>query len=138
MLKPMDNVDVTMGQINRSEQGFYNHIESGWAQLGAQLVDDATRYIIDPPKTGLIYIKRVNGRRVRHQASAPSESPANLTGNLAKSNRYEPHGWQEMEFGNDADYAGFLENMWRPFITRAINENEGDSISLITARVDKF
>lgn len=75
-------------------------------------------------KTGRIYI--IRGRL--HQASAPGETPANITGNYARSVGYGISG-RRMRFGNSAYYAGFLEEGTtrmepRPGLRNAIDDNE--------------
>jgi HK97 gp10 family phage protein len=88
-------------------------------------VDSAQRKM-EEPKAGKIYI--INGRR--HQASAPGQAPAIITGDLKNSVRYELKG-SDLLFGagnNEVDYAKFLElgtkkMAKRPFIEITAREN---------------
>ncbi len=69
-----------------------------------------TRHLIFKRKTGRIYV--INGQF--HQASAPFEPPANLSGALAKNVDYVVRGSTELEFGDKkqpgkAPYGLFLE-----------------------------
>lgn len=71
--------------------------------------------IIRFPKGGIVYRRRVNGRRVKHVASAAGETHANMTGDLLKSLSYRAVGFKKLEFGygvkrNDAPkYAKWVE-----------------------------
>lgn len=75
--------------------------------IGRDVVREDRRLIRSPPKTGRWYyvpeLKRL------HRASAPGQSPANMTGRLAKSADYLTRNHQEMEVGERAPYAKFLE-----------------------------
>jgi len=57
-------------------------------------------------KTGRLYHFR--GRL--HQASAPGEAPASMTGKLSRSVGYTVRGYYEVEFGDEALYGKFLED----------------------------
>lgn len=74
-------------------------------EIGKDVNRETQRLIRTGQRTGRIYI--IRGQR--HQASAPGEPPANLTGKLAKSNEYKVSGWSTMEVGETAPYAGYLE-----------------------------
>ncbi len=51
--------------------------------IGRELVKDAQLRILKGKKTGIVYRRRtLSGRLISHQASAPGESPANMTGSL--------------------------------------------------------
>src|SRR3954462_7426467 len=55
------------------------------------------------PKSGRTYTSRT--RPSPHTASAPGESPANWTGNLARSTQHVPiPGGQEVFVSDEADY----------------------------------
>lgn len=100
-------------------------IYSGWRGIGRVLVKSAKAKQLTP-KSGEIYI--ING--VQHQASAPGEAPASVSGKLLESTRYETKG-DELEFGagdDKTDYAKFLELGTskmedRPFIFVTVEEN---------------
>ena len=81
-------------------------LTAAWKEVGTLLVNKLQYMIRNGPRTGRVYTFR--GRK--HQASAPGEVPANRTGKLAKSVRYEATGHHTLKFGEDAEYAGWLEN----------------------------
>lgn len=101
-------------------------VKDTWYIIGPKLRDETRRLIYEPPKTGRIY--NIYGRR--HQASAPGQSPANLTGRLAQSNDYTVRGHDSLEFGERAPYARFLEEgtrkiAQRPHLIRAFQNLAG-------------
>ena len=63
------------------------------------------------PKAGKVYFYNKNGRRIRHIASAPGESHANLTGALNKEMNFTVRSPKEALFGysNNSKYGKFLE-----------------------------
>ncbi len=81
-------------------------LTAAWKEVGTLLVNKLQYMIRNGPRTGRVYTLR--GRK--HQASAPGEVPANRTGKLVKSVRYEAAGHHTLKFGEDAEYAGYLEN----------------------------
>ena len=85
----MNSLLITLAPATRRgiREGFYG--------LGFGMKKLAKENILKGPKTGRIY--RIRGRR--HQASAPGESPANLTGNLQRSVGFDVRGSDTMEFG---------------------------------------
>lgn len=99
----------------------------------------AVRLILDPPKSGRVYIRR----GVAHQASAPGEPPASDTGTLAKQREIDliPERLAaRLRFL--AAHAGHLEHGTRnieprPFARRALaetyQEGEGRVASEIAA-----
>lgn len=91
----------------------YRGIRQGWYRAGQKMRAEAQQNILKGPKTGRLY--RVPGRKRRHRASAPGESPANLTGALRKSVGYEIRGVEQFEFGyRDTKYGRRLELGDRP------------------------
>lgn len=62
-------------------------------------------------KTGIVYKLSVRGRRLRHRASAPGETAANLSGTMSSGIDYAVSGISSFEFGvtGKAFYARFLE-----------------------------
>ena len=84
-------------------------IRRAFYSIGQDLVKTAAAETLKQNKTGRIYNVRGRGRRRRHRASAPGETPANLTGGYRKGLGYEVHSADRMEFGDTAPYAGFLE-----------------------------
>lgn len=120
-------------------------IRKAWYDLGKDLKQDAKKFITDPPKTGRVYTRRVNGRIIRHQASAAGESPANMTGNLRNSVGYNVSPSNEITFGagnNEVPYAKRLELgdskvKQRPYLIRSIDANEGEAYQHLCADIEK-
>lgn len=109
-------------------------VEKAFHAIAKDLKKTAKSLIRDKKKkTGRIYIKRLKGRIVRHQASAPNEAPANFTGNLMRSVGSEISGSDKLIFGaggknTNVHYAKFLERgtkkmRKRPFLRTAIEDN---------------
>jgi len=128
-----DNNRVTL-RLNGISRMLKSETEQAFYQIGKDLKQTAVKLIADKKKkTGRIYIKRLNGRLVRHRASAPGEAPANFTGNLKKSVGYDVSGSDKLIFGaggkkSKVHYAKFLEQgtrkmQPRPFLKKAIEDN---------------
>lgn len=98
--------DANILKILIAERATNLALTAGWKQVGTLLVNKLQYMIRNGPRTGRVYTFR--GRK--HQASAPGEVPANRTGRLAKSVRYEATGHHTLVFGEDAEYAGYLED----------------------------
>ncbi len=86
-------------------------IEKAWWRSGKDIQGEFNRQVLDKgSKTGRIYIRRDKaGRRRKHQASAPGQTPANRTGRYRKDFGFVVRGWHELTVGNAAPYAGYLE-----------------------------
>lgn len=74
-------------------------IRQGFFRAGHKMSADARLNLIKAPKTGRLY--KIRGRKQLHRASAPGESPANLTGALKKSVAFKIQGMEHFEFGYD-------------------------------------
>ena len=114
-LKSMPNIKVVDNTaflvIDKALYNTREGIRRGLLDVAPEIEREVVRLIKSPPKTGRLYSF---GGRI-HQASAPGEAPADLTGQLAESVGSEvtsptqlvigddvsaPHGrW--MEFGTD-------------------------------------
>lgn len=87
--------------------------------MGRELKKSTSKDILDKAtKTGRVYVRRTkSGRKRRHQASAPGETHANMSGNLRKSLGWKVHGTDYLEFGygvtkwsgRASDYAARIE-----------------------------
>lgn len=104
-------------------------IRQGFYFLGRDLRKTAQEGIKKGPKTGKIYLIKSGGRRRRHQASAPGEYPANLSGKLRRGIGFKVRGSDQLVFGAEADYAPYLERgtsrmKARPSLLKAIEANE--------------
>jgi len=98
-------------------------IRQGLYNLGQQLRRDFNQAVLAKDKTGRIYRIRRGRKIIRHQASALGETPANITGNYRRSADFLVQGWERLEWGNSADYAGYLEDDPRPGLRNALQAN---------------
>ena len=87
------------------------------------------------PKTGRIYKVRVgkSGQRLararRHQASAPGEAPARLSGALDRSIDFNVRGNNLLTVGAGTVYARYLEEtLNRPYLRTNIEANQRNSM----------
>ena len=109
--------DRVFGRIENLQRLTRRGLRQGMFRAGQTLRAEASRAILNDPKTGIVYIRRDrSGRRRRHQSSAPGETHANLTGTLRRSLSFQLRGSSEIEFGygvssgrSAPDYAGFVE-----------------------------
>ncbi len=130
-VKPLPSTNRVLVGVERLTEMHQKSIESALYVTGKIVGNRVAQLITQGPKTGRVY--RIRGRD--HQASAPKEPPANVTGRLVKSFNYNVHGPYEMELGESAPYAGFLEDGTsrikpRPHVIRAINETQGEVVNI--------
>jgi len=114
------------------------HIKSQLHVTGHNVVKNVRNIIKTGKRSGRIYTFR--GRA--HQASAPGEAPANRTGRLAGSSSYNVRDYTQMEVGETADYALFLEEGTvkmapRPHLVRAVTK-ETQSLRVGLESLRKF
>ena len=107
-------------------------IEQALKDIGVDVLDEVRKLIRTGKKTGRIY----NFRGRKHQASAPWQAPANMTGELAKSSNYAVRNAQEMSIGETVNYALFLEMgtrkmMPRPHLITAIHNRAGSTYQIL-------
>ena len=137
-IKPIKSTKRVLIAMSREVHQHRQGIENGLHVIGDIVGRRVGELIVQGPKTGRVY--RIRGRD--HQASAPGEAPANLTGRLAKSYNYDVHGPFQMTVGESAPYAGFLEDGTgkmkpRPHMIRAITETQGDAVRVLYDEVEK-
>lgn len=88
-------------------------IRQGFFSFGNDFLISVNNNTLRQPKTGRVYTRRIRGgRRRRHQASAPGEPHANLTGTLRRSADYKLGGSDQITVGyldNPPNYAPFVE-----------------------------
>lgn len=116
-------------------------ISKAFHQTGRQLIATGKQLILSKDKTGRIYHYVVYGgsskigpkkiTKKTHQASAPGEAPANLSGTLKSSFNYTIQGAKSITFGNSAKYAADLEFgtarvKARPYMSKSIETNQRD------------
>ena len=112
-------------------------IRDGFYEIGQENVKHTRKLILDPNKNGRIYL--IKGKL--HQASAPGEAPANLSGALEKSVDYHVRDY-EMEFGDKELYGKFLEGgtvkmLPRPHLGRTVNERGTENKNIMEKSIDK-
>lgn len=130
-IKVSKRSQVTLAEIGGLHLKHQDGIETALYTIGEDVGLRVKQLLTQGPKTGRVY--RIRG--VDHQASAPGEAPASRTGRLVRSFNYNVHGFYQMEVGEDAPYAGWLEdgteNMEpRPHLIRAITELQGDAVNI--------
>ena len=80
-------------------------IRKGLINVAPEVKRETKRLIRSPNKTGRIY--NIGGKL--HQASAPWEAPANLSGDLAKSIRSKVTGSTRLKIFTEQPYGGYME-----------------------------
>lgn len=107
--------------------------------IGKKSQNESRKNILTGKKTGRTY--KIGG--FVHRASAPGESPANITGSLAKSVDYDVRGHQQTEFGYKKLYGKFLEdgtvNMERrPNLQKVFDGNLQEYINLMVKHYENI
>ena len=115
--------------LQKHDRHLRSGIRKALHEIGQEVVKEDQRLITEGPKTGRIY--RIKGRD--HQASAPGEAPANLSGKLRESADYKVHSEHKMEVGEYAGYAGYLETGTskmepRPHLIKAVDNNQREAL----------
>ncbi len=128
-----------------------------WFLTGHDFRNEARKEILKKPKGGRIYRVRKGkkGRIIRHRASAPFETHANLTGETRASIGFKIRGMTRMSFGYGVStakpataWANFLEfgtigfkkvgpMAARPSLSAAIDKTEGRSQRNFNTAVDR-
>ena len=138
-IKIVDNTAFV--KINRLHKITLEGIRRGFLEVGPIINRTMIDRIFNPNKTGRVYT--INGQL--HQASAPGESPALLTGNLADSVAYEVSGPYQLTVGvtEQAPYAKWLEGFVvnrikpRPFILPSVLSNEREIIQSVEKGIQR-
>ncbi len=91
--------------LSYTEHSFNTGLRNALFDIGQLATFKANTMINSGGRTGRVYF--INGSA--HQASAPGEAPANLTGKLAKSLNYDVHGVEEVQWGSTINYGRWLE-----------------------------
>lgn len=113
-------------------EGFYQSARSLDRQIKHDLNDQAS-------KQGRYY--RIRGRR--HRASAPEQTAATITGHYERSVYTKVNGSDQMVFGADAHYAGYLEKgtvkmLPRPSLLNTIKKDEKNTYRYLRDSVFKW
>jgi len=111
VISSQGNVSV-FRQIDEIEERTKRGIRQGFFSLGNDLVRTLRKQVLEKNKRGRTYIRKDRaGRRRRHVASGPGQTPANRTGTYRKNAGYQLRGSEQLEFGirEGSPYAKFLE-----------------------------
>lgn len=140
-----DNV-ITEHQLKIAPTLTRQGIRRAMYESGKDLVATSRALVADRNKTGQLYKVNVGfgGQLLRrpriHQASAPGEAPARLSGTLNRSTDFFVRGTTELFFGARPAYAPFLElknKLNRPFLRPSITQNERNIIDHFERQVAK-
>ena len=129
-------------QLNELDDRTRRGIRQFWFALGKSLSKSFNKSVLEKPRSGRVYKVRRGRVTRRHVASQPGETPANLSGNYRKSIGYQIRGANEMQFGNSAEYAGFLENgtpkmAARPGLGNAVAATEGEALQDASTLIER-
>lgn len=113
----------TMRNVAASTKAVKKGIRRSLFEIGRENQTYLRNLILDKNKNGRIYV--IRGKL--HQASAPGEAPANLSGGLQKSVDFNVRGSTEMAFGEKKPYGKYLERgtsrmAARPHVGRTVKE----------------
>lgn len=145
LVRPSDSRDFFKGVLPNTRKAFEQGINQGLHQAGFNLVKTFRDGIQRQAKTGRIYSIGAKGRRrgrKRHQASAPGEYPAILSGDYLKAIDFNVRGSSELEFGNADEKAVVLElgskNMApRSALLQSVDARSKDIDVILTHEVEK-
>ena len=115
------------GIANHTNQG----IKEAFRRVGTDLKKEFKKEVKTGKKTGRLYGS--------HRASAPGETPANLSGHYVKSISTRL-GASQLVFGNSAKYASYLEKGTkrmkpRPGLRNTIKSREGNILKTLKIRL---
>lgn len=116
-------------------------IEKAWWRTGKDLIKEFNTQVLAKNKTGRLYIRKTRaGRRLKHIASAPGETPANITGNYRRAIGFRVRSFKELIFGNSAEYAGHLEKgtsrmKKRPGLSNTVSASERNIIRNLSTEI---
>ena len=119
-------------------------IKTAFDDIGRNYQKTMAREMRKRNKRGRIYnVRSRSGGTRRHRASAPDQTPANLSGNMAQGIDYKVSGSKKMEFGARAFYAKFLEEGTkkmepRPGLLNTINKTEKETFNYFADHLQKW
>ena len=130
--------------IKRLPNSFKAGVHEAYIEIGKYLKRTIKKDLNDE-KHGIIYIKRLRGRLVRHHASAPGEPPATFTGDLERTISTKTSGYRDLNLsagGGRVDYARSLEFgssgvAKRPYLSKSIRDNERNTIESFYKNISK-
>jgi len=134
----------TLEQIRLQSSNVRKAIRETFYFMGVELKKEISANIKDvSQKSGNVYFVRKRGRRVRHQASAPFETHADLSGVLRRSLAFKVQGTENLKIGygvnpnRDApEYAliefGYGGILPRPSIGNVLDSPDGENMQFET------
>ncbi|MCK4758727.1 MAG: hypothetical protein KAT69_01690 [Candidatus Aminicenantes bacterium] len=116
-------------------------IEKAFYFIGKDLTGEFNRQVLAKNKTGQLYIIHRGKTRRRHIASAPGETPANISGKYRKAIGFKVDGANQLIFGNSAEHANFLESgtrfmKKRPGLGNAVKASERTIIRDLSSNIE--
>lgn len=116
-------------------------IEKAFYFIGKDLTGEFNRQVLAKNKSGRLYIIRRGKTRRRHIASAPGETPANISGKYRKGIGFKVDGANQLIFGNNAEHAGFLESgtrfmKKRPGLGNTVKSSERTIIRDLSSNIE--
>lgn len=107
---PSKNNRIAWASIRRLQTEYKTGVRLGFEQAAASHQRTIKKELNDKEaKRGRLYLKRLEGRLVRHRASAAGQTAATFTGNYERLVGVKVNGADTMRFGDSAVYARFLE-----------------------------
>jgi hypothetical protein len=89
-----------IGLLRDLENTTERAIRQGWFEVGDDWKKKTNKEILRKPKGGEVYFIRLGPRRrIRHKASRPGETHANLTGKTRRSLSFKVRGFNELTVG---------------------------------------
>ena len=137
-LEPVGATEKNLFKIKILDKLVTTALEFGLKESGV-IVTDQLKYILsNGPRTGRVYT--IRGRK--HQASAPGEPPAKLTGRLVQSIGYIASGAHTLQVGEEAEYAGYLERGTkrmapRPHLKVAVDQTQTKVMQTLIKFIDE-
>jgi hypothetical protein len=116
-------------------------IEKAFYFIGKDLIGEFNRQVLAKNKTGNLYIVRRGKTRRRHIASAPGETPANISGAYRKGIGFKVDGANQLVFGNSTEHASYLENgtrfmKKRPGLGNTVKSSERTIIRDLSSNIE--
>lgn len=133
--------------VAKAARKFKTAVKNALTDMGKDLKKQTKLSINNVGRTGRIYRVRIRGKIKRHQASAPGQVPANMTGALKRSVQYKVTNPVTLEYGagdstGPVDYAKYLEMGTsrmapRPYLEPQIKRLKGgDASKIFKKRID--
>lgn len=131
-IETMPGTDKALFKITILNRLIETAIAYAWKESGVIVTNKLTYLLTNGPRTGRVYT--IRGKK--HQASAPGEAPARITGRLAKSVGYKVTGHDQLVVGEEAEYAAFLESGTgrmkpRPHLSIAVDQTKTTVLNIL-------